>query len=288
MGNRSAYVSYNGLHYVDPSGYGFFAFLVAVIAWAITIAVTVDSFEQAADIRNEQKRAAESQQRTSVPSAPPVPTIGQRWNNVATNPRVAGTASAVAGFVPFAGEAQDYWAFRYGVDIFTTEQIPWGWRLGAGAALFIPGLGIVQIRHGARALNDVVSKGAKYVYDATVKRFRHVPSGRFVAGRNLPFPPNEGFRIQSPGTLKPGKMIDRYGSPHGGYASDVGASISSRGLPPGSEALEYHRYEVTRPLDVDMGPAAAVPDFAATGGTTQYRFGRPISELVEEGYLRER
>ena len=37
MGNRSAYVSYNGLHYVDPSGY-FFQFLVAAIVAIAKIA----------------------------------------------------------------------------------------------------------------------------------------------------------------------------------------------------------------------------------------------------------
>ena len=31
MGNRSVYVSYNGLHYVDPSGYGFFRWVARIV-----------------------------------------------------------------------------------------------------------------------------------------------------------------------------------------------------------------------------------------------------------------
>jgi hypothetical protein len=205
-------------------------------------------------------------------------------------------ASFISGFVPIVGEAQDAAGAFLAIDLITQEEITPGFQALSAATLFIPLFGSASIRQLPRLLNDTrplrglkraLPKGAEYVYDATAKRFRHVPSGRFVSRGDLPFPPKAGFRISSRGTLQPGTVIDRYGSPRGGFASEPGASISARGLPPGSEALEYHRYEVLRPLDVELGPAAAVPEFAATGGAKQYLFGRPISELVAEGFLKE-
>ncbi|HVS32819.1 MAG TPA: Ig-like domain-containing protein [Thermoanaerobaculia bacterium] len=122
-------------------------------------------------------------------------------------------------------------------------------------------------------------------YDPSVTRYRDIKTGRFVAGRNLPFPGNAGFASRSRAVLSPGTVIDRYGRPSGRYAGTPGASISDRGLPPGSEALEYHRYRVVREVPVDKGPAARVPEFGADGGAIQYLFDKPIEQLVRDGVL---
>jgi hypothetical protein len=89
------------------------------------------------------------------------------------------------------------------------------------------------------------------------------------------------------GIVPEGTIVDRFGRPTGRYAGQPGASISERGLIPGSEALEYHKYEVMKSLGAEIGPAAGVKEFGAAGGSIQYLFDEPIKELLKNGYLRE-
>jgi hypothetical protein len=42
-----------------------------------------------------------------------------------------------------------------------------------------------------------------------------------------------------------------------------------------------------KPIEVEVGPAARVDAFGASGGATQYFFKKPLSELVREGALIE-
>ena len=100
----------------------------------------------------------QQQEGASPLNLPSVDRFFGAWGDFATNPLVANAASIGAGFVPGAGEAQDFVAARYGVDVFTGEQLSWGWRVAAGATLFVPFVGAVQIRHGVRALNSVVEE----------------------------------------------------------------------------------------------------------------------------------
>ncbi len=136
-------------------------------------------------------------------------------------------------------------------------------------------------------LVDAATGGTRFVYDSNVGRYRDTQTGRFVAQRDLPYPPNGGFASSSKGTIAPGEIIDRYGKALGYFAGKPGASVSERGMPPGSEVLEYHKYEVLKPLPATIGPAAPVPAFGAGGGATQYRLQRPVSDLIRAGYLRE-
>jgi hypothetical protein len=126
---------------------------------------------------------------------------------------------------------------------------------------------------------------ARYIYDPGVRRYRDTQTGRFVAQRDLPYPPNRGFTSSVRGTMKKGMIVERYGSSSGRYAGEPGVMVSELGLPPGSEALPHARYRVRKPFEAEIGPAAPVPDFAATGGATQYRFDVPVEELVKQGYL---
>jgi RHS repeat-associated protein len=127
----------------------------------------------------------------------------------------------------------------------------------------------------------------KFVYDVRTGRYRNTETGQFVSQRNLPYPPNRGFVSSSKGIVPKGTIIDRYGRPSGRYAGQPGTTISERGMPKGSESLEYHRYKVLKPIDAEIGPAAPVSDFGASGGSTQYLFNKSIEKLVQEGFLVE-
>lgn len=101
-----------------------------------------------------------------------------------------------------------------------------------------------------------------------VARYRDSETGRLVAQRNLPYPKEKsGFEAFETETVPIGTVVERYGDPAGRYASELGASISARGMPPGSENLPLNRYRVAKPVDETMvGPTAHVPEFDAEGG----------------------
>jgi RHS repeat-associated protein len=128
---------------------------------------------------------------------------------------------------------------------------------------------------------------AKFVYDAKTKNYRNTQTGKFVSQKDLPYPPNDGFASSTKGPLRKGTLIDRYGK-DGRFAGKPGATISQRGLPPGSENLPYNKYEVIKTIPkVEKGPAAAVPDFGADGGKIQYKFDMSLEKLRLAGYIRK-
>jgi len=135
--------------------------------------------------------------------------------------------------------------------------------------------------------NTGITKSQKYVYDSKVERYRNTQSGRFVSQRDISYPPNRGFTKSTKGFIQKGTIIDRYGAPSGRYAGQPGNTISERGLPIGTESIEYHKYEVLRPVEAEIGRASAVPDFGASGGGTQYYFEKSIKQLIREGFLKE-
>lgn len=76
-------------------------------------------------------------------------------------------------------------------------------------------------------------------------------------------------RSKQAGVSQPKAVIDRLGKLSGRYAGEPGASISARGMPPGSGDLPYTKFEVLKPIPMEYGPASGVPKFAAKGGATQ-------------------
>lgn len=84
-------------------------------------------------------------------------------------------------------------------------------------------------------------------------------------------------------TLQPGTAISRYGGEGGTFASPAGTPFSSRGLPPGHEALGESRYVFAQPLEVDAGIAAY---WQGGGGGIQYDLPRSISDLVNDGIVK--
>ncbi len=111
-------------------------------------------------------------------------------------------------------------------------------------------------------------------------------TGRFVSPSDLPWPPKYGFATDPVDTTLPaGTIIDRYGPLSGRFAGESGTSISARGMAIGSEDMSYTKLRVVKPLTVPAGPAAAVPEFGADGGGTQYIFSNGIQWWIDNGYL---
>ena len=131
------------------------------------------------------------------------------------------------------------------------------------------------------------SQKAQFVYDSRAGRYRNTDTGRFASEKNLPWPKNDGFASKTRGTVPEGAVVDRYGRPSGRYGGEPGATASQRGLPPGSEGREYHKYRANEPIPADIGPAGGVPEFGAKGGGQQYRLDKSFDQLVKEGKLTE-
>ena len=127
----------------------------------------------------------------------------------------------------------------------------------------------------------------KYIFDVRAGRYRDAATGQFVAARDLPWPANAGFTSSTKQTIQPGQILDRYGDPTGRFLGVPGATVSERGMAAGSEGMVYTKYRVLKPLDAQVGPAAPVPEFGASGGATQYLPGRTIEQLVKDGFLEE-
>ena len=128
---------------------------------------------------------------------------------------------------------------------------------------------------------------ARYVYDVKSNRYRDLKTGKYIAQSKLPYPSNSGFKYSKKGKIKPGTEIDRFGDLDGRYAGNPGASISQRGMPAGSEKLSYKKFKVVKEIPAEIGPAAGVLDFGASGGATQYRFKKPLKYYLDNGYIKE-
>jgi RHS repeat-associated protein len=156
-------------------------------------------------------------------------------------------------------------------------------RLSETIFALAAGASIAPIAVGSAA---TIAAEARFSFDVRANRFRDLESGRFVGQSDLPYP-GEPFASKSVSTVAAGTIMDRFGSPKGSWAGTPGTSLSERGLPPGSDALGYHRYRAVKPIpDTEVGTVAPVPAFGAKGGAIQYHFGKPISKLLGE-YLEE-
>lgn len=97
---------------------------------------------------------------------------------------------------------------------------------------------------------------------------------------NIKWPSNNGFEgTPTTKTLKPGTIVDRYGSETGKFVSSQGTPYSNRSLPPGSDARPYNAYEIIKQIDVQSGEIA--PWFDQFAGGMQYQFTQSIEDLIQ-------
>lgn len=100
------------------------------------------------------------------------------------------------------------------------------------------------------------------------------------------WPPNDGFSTKPPPqqtTLRPGTLIDRYGSAKGKYAAPRGTPFALRSLPCQDQYEIDRTYEVRKPFQVEAGKTA--PWFGEPGGGIQYELPASVQTLVTAGYL---
>jgi hypothetical protein len=97
--------------------------------------------------------------------------------------------------------------------------------------------------------------------------------------------------------LTPGTIIDRFGSPFGGWLSPEGVPFAERALPPDSAFKPYYQYVVRDPTALQPGwrieESQAAPWFQQPGGGTQFRIIKPdgstgsVRDLLRQGVLGE-
>jgi hypothetical protein len=98
-------------------------------------------------------------------------------------------------------------------------------------------------------------------------------------------PPLALFTARHLAMLPAGSELDRFGTPAGNLCFRAGTGYSQRSLPPDQLASAYHRYRVTRQIEVLAG--TAVPWFGQPGGGIGYYLSGSIAGLTADGTLTE-
>ena len=133
----------------------------------------------------------------------------------------------------------------------------------------------------------------------------HEPGPEFTNPDGSLYYPDDalpGHIYAIPGTvtdahLTPGTVIDRFGSPYGGWLSPEGVPFAERALPPDSALKPYYQYIVKDPAALQPGwrieQSQAAPWFHQPGGGTQFRIIKPdgttgsVRDLLRQGVLGE-
>ncbi|WP_260448937.1 glycohydrolase toxin TNT-related protein [Listeria booriae] len=193
----------------------------------------------------------------------------------------------------------------YGVDSVTGERVSISRRSLDGLTLFaqygVPTLGLAKFttkyatknafsnaERQISAAEKVKLEGWAYPPDeAKYLKYKAVydnPKYYDQNTGNINWPPNNGFEgVPIKETLKPGKIIDRYGEPENAYfTSPDGILYEERALALHSDEASYYRYKIVKAFDVDSGKAA--PWFDRVGGGIQY-FSGETKILNKKGQL---
>ena len=170
-------------------------------------------------------------------------------------------------FTEFTGELQDAGVFLTGVDVLTGERLPWGWQLGAGAAFFVPFVGAVQIRHGVRALNNVISS------TNTIRAGRRF--SRFMSRA-------ERDAVEETHLLREGKPGETFFTTNKFQKAASAKSKLSLRDPPELRV----DFKLKKDLQV-AGPRRVGPKFGEPGGENEFFTTAPVEvEIIREKVLR--
>jgi hypothetical protein len=86
--------------------------------------------------------------------------------------------------------------------------------------------------------------------------------------------------------LEAGQRIDRYGgSAISRFFSPAGTPLEARAIAPETAGQALRTFDVVKPIAVESGTVA--PWFGQPGFGTQYRTAMPLSDLLEQGFLKE-
>lgn len=111
---------------------------------------------------------------------------------------------------------------------------------------------------------------------------------RFYSDDGKPiYPPNNGaVGVEEKTTLLKGTVVSRYGSNRGRYTSPDKTTLSKRSLDRETRNdNEFHRFKIVRDIECIKGVVA--PWFNQEGKGIQYKFSKPIEQLIKEGVLVE-
>ncbi len=108
---------------------------------------------------------------------------------------------------------------------------------------------------------------------------------------SINYPPNNGAvaGTEVNVTLLPGQMLGRYGDPteKSHFLTVAGADSNTLALPPNTDPLKYHVYEVIK--EIPNAVQSIISDWGgSSGGGLQYDTPQPIQWLLDNGYLIER
>lgn len=103
---------------------------------------------------------------------------------------------------------------------------------------------------------------------------------------DLKRPENDGFAGEPKEvTLQPGERIDRYGPEDDArFTSPQGTPFEKRSLPFDEASMDYHAYEVNKPLNVLQGEIA--PAFNQEGGGMQQKLPESLDDEIYHGFLK--
>lgn len=139
------------------------------------------------------------------------------------------------------------------------------------------------------------AEGSRYIYDPRLNTpggrdvYRDTLTGWAVRASDLDWPtPDYVPGTQKYEELDIGTVIERVGHPGGSFGALGNDSISVRGLPPGSQYREAHRYRVkAKGVTGQTSEAALVPQFNATGGARQFEADESYADLLAADKIEE-
>ena len=291
--NRFAYVRNNPLRFVDPSGLTMGETASAIVGnglewlsglsalgWTVLGAAIFFGF-----------KALFGRGKAAPPSLPPGP--------ISPTPFTPLTSLTGVSFAPLLHGAQGAGGFVADsvLNIRAIQDSATLLRVGEGGEKAFAAIGLTALV--TDAILNVGTLGGKAALTGGMKAggrgllghhlassiAEGVPRSRALIPRNFEtLAPHGGFLggFRTSETLRPGMVIDRFGSRRGTFASPAGTPFSKRGLPPEAALRHKDTLRVLKPLDVEAGIAA--PAFGGGLGI-QFKLPATVQELIDAGVL---